>query len=244
MLQRNATLFWHAVACLRWVLRRNWGDSSHLSLVSRKRGWLMKCNASMETDDQTTIAVANRGSMTLLRANQLKAESSHSRTAAWMVASIWTGYSTGCARYGRSSPDTSQLPVESISRPCREPQVHLRKEYKCSPARVRLFSMSKSSDRRRQVLAFIQARVEADGRPPTLDEIAIACGFASRSAAQKHVRALEDSGDLQVSRGQSRGARPKKSKPTPPGAQQLFEISPRDVADLSDTDLRGLFTRQ
>ena len=103
--------------------------------------------------------------------------------------------------------------------------------------------MSKSADRRRQVLAFIQARVEADGRPPTLDEIATACGFASRSAAQKHVRALEGSGDLQVTRGQSRGARPKKDKPTPPGAQQLFEISPRDVADLSDTDLRGLVAR-
>lgn len=103
--------------------------------------------------------------------------------------------------------------------------------------------MSKATDRRRQVLAFIQARVEADGRPPTLDEIATACGFASRSAAQKHVRALGDSGDLEVTRGQSRGARPKKSKPTPQGAQQLFEISPRDVEDLSDTDLRGLVAR-
>jgi hypothetical protein len=103
--------------------------------------------------------------------------------------------------------------------------------------------MSKSTDRRREVLAFIHARVEADGRPPTLDEIATACGFASRSAAQKHVRALEGSGDLQVTRGQSRGARPKKSKPTPQGAQTLFEISPRDVVDLSDTDLRGLIAR-
>lgn len=103
--------------------------------------------------------------------------------------------------------------------------------------------MNKSGDRRRQVLAFIQARVEADGRPPTLDEIATACGFASRSAAQKHVRALEDSGDLEVTRGRSRGARPKKSKPTSQGVQQLFEISPRDVGDLSDSDLRGLVAR-
>lgn len=46
-----------------------------------------------------------------------------------------------------------------------------------------------------------------------------------------------------MTRGQSRGARPKKGKPTPQGAQQLFEISPRDVADLSDTDLRGLVAR-
>jgi hypothetical protein len=57
------------------------------------------------------------------------------------------------------------------------------------------------------------------------------------------VRALDDSGDIEVTRGQSRGPRAKKSKPTPQGAQQLFEISPRDVQDLSDTDLRGLVAR-
>lgn len=102
--------------------------------------------------------------------------------------------------------------------------------------------MNKLNERRRQVLGFIQARTEEDGRPPTLDEIATACGFASRSAAHKHVRALEESGDLEVTRGQSRGARPKKSKTTPQSAQ-LFEISPRDVGDLSDTDLRGLVAR-
>lgn len=103
--------------------------------------------------------------------------------------------------------------------------------------------MNKMGDRRRQVLAFIRSRVEEDGRPPTLDEIATACGFASRSGAQKHVFALEESGDLEVTRGQSRGARPKKGKPTPQGAQQLFEISPRDVQDLSDTALRTLVAR-
>lgn len=103
--------------------------------------------------------------------------------------------------------------------------------------------MNQPTERRRQVLRFIQARVEADGRPPTLDEIATACGFASRSSAQKHVRALEASGDLQVTRGQARGARPKPSKPASPGATQLFEVSAREIADLSDADLRALVAR-
>jgi hypothetical protein len=103
--------------------------------------------------------------------------------------------------------------------------------------------MSKPNDRRRQVLSFIQSRVETDGRPPTLDEIATACGFASRSAAQKHVRALEVSGDLQVTPGTARSARPKPKKPAVPGAREWFEVSARDIVELSDADLRGLVAR-
>ncbi|MFZ2649451.1 MAG: hypothetical protein WA210_05030 [Burkholderiaceae bacterium] len=103
--------------------------------------------------------------------------------------------------------------------------------------------MDKSTDRRRQVLSFIQSRVETDGRPPTLDEIATACGLASRSAAQKHVRALEASGDLQATPGTARSARPKPRKPAVLGARQLFEVSARDTAELSDADLRGLVAR-
>ena len=104
--------------------------------------------------------------------------------------------------------------------------------------------MNRPVDRRSQVLAFIQSRVEADGRPPSLDEIATACGFKSRSAAQKHVRALVASGDLQVSRGKARSARPPKpGKPSPPAARQMFEVSARDIAELSDEDLRTLVAR-
>lgn len=97
--------------------------------------------------------------------------------------------------------------------------------------------------RRREVLSFIRARVETDGRPPTLEEIAAACGLASRSAAQKHVRALEASGDLQVTPGQARSARPKTRKPPASSAGQLFEVSARDIVELSDVDLRGLVAR-
>jgi hypothetical protein len=103
--------------------------------------------------------------------------------------------------------------------------------------------MRKSNERRRQILVFIQARIEADGRPPTLDEIAAASGLASRSAAQKHVRALEASGDLQVTPGTARSARPKQKKPAVLGARQWFEVSARDIADLSDVDLRALVAR-
>lgn len=115
--------------------------------------------------------------------------------------------------------------------------------YGCSPKRVHLYSMSKPNDRRNQVLTFIQARVEVDGCPPTLDEIAAACGLASRSAAQKHVKALESSGDLQVTPGKARSARPKPRKPAVLGAREWFEISAREIADLSDSDLRSLVAR-
>ncbi len=103
--------------------------------------------------------------------------------------------------------------------------------------------MAKSNARRNEVLKFVQSRVEADGYPPSLDEIAKACGFASRSGAQKHVRALEESGELQVTRGRARSARPKPAKPATSGARQFFEVSARDISDLSDTNLRALVAR-
>ncbi len=103
--------------------------------------------------------------------------------------------------------------------------------------------MAKSRNRSREVLAFIQSRIEADGRPPTLQEIANGCGFKSRSAAQKHVRALEASGELQVTPGQARSARPKRAREQSAGAATFFEVSPRDIQDLTDADLRTLVAR-
>ena len=97
--------------------------------------------------------------------------------------------------------------------------------------------------RRRQILDFIRSRVATEGRPPTLQEIAAACGLASRSAAQKHVKALEASGELEVTPGRARSARPKQRKEAAPGIAPLFEVSPQDVAALSDGDLRELVAR-
>ena len=113
----------------------------------------------------------------------------------------------------------------------------------CSLRRVHLFSMNTAATRRRQILHFIRSRVATEGQPPTLEEIAAACGLASRSAAQKHVKALQASGELEVTPGRARSARPKQPKAPPSGAAPLFEVSLQDVVALSDGDLRELVAR-
>lgn len=57
-----------------------------------------------------------------------------------------------------------------------------------------MYSMSALSDRRLAILSFIRSRVAVEGQPPTLAEIADACGLASRGAARKHVLALQEAG--------------------------------------------------
>lgn len=109
--------------------------------------------------------------------------------------------------------------------------------------RVHLFSVNTSNARRRQVLSFIQSRLSEDGQSPSLEEIASACGLKSRSAAQKHVAALRASGELEGTPGKARSTRLKRPKPGPASDTPLFEVSPQDVADLSDTDLRELIAR-
>lgn len=103
--------------------------------------------------------------------------------------------------------------------------------------------MTRLHDRSLEVLTFIQARISAGEPSPTLEEIALACGFKSRSAAQKHVRALEASGQLEVTPKRARSARPKRPKEQAVGATPFFEVSPRDLYDLTDTDLRALVAR-
>ncbi|WP_305804527.1 transcriptional repressor LexA [Stenotrophomonas sp. YIM B06876] len=68
--------------------------------------------------------------------------------------------------------------------------------------------MSELSPRRATILAFIRDRVSGHGQPPTLAEIAQACGLASRGAARKHVLALSGAGLIEVTAGQARGIRP------------------------------------
>ena len=62
------------------------------------------------------------------------------------------------------------------------------------------------SPQRAAVLAFLQRELAA-GRAPSLAEIALAFGFASRNAAQKHVQALVADGLLEQTTGRSRGLR-------------------------------------
>lgn len=108
-----------------------------------------------------------------------------------------------------------------------------------------MFSMKKLSNRRLAVLAFIHERVARQGQPPTLAEIAEACGLVSRSAARKHVVALEEAGLIEVAPGQARGARPSRARTRTDLIREisLFEITPRDVADLDDSALRELLAR-
>lgn len=66
---------------------------------------------------------------------------------------------------------------------------------------------SQLTPRQQQVLDYIQAQVEAEGMPPTLQQIADAFGFRQACAALKHVRRLQQSGHLSVRPGQARGIR-------------------------------------
>jgi repressor LexA len=59
--------------------------------------------------------------------------------------------------------------------------------------------------RQQAILNFIRERVAAQGLPPSLAEIAEAFGFAHRSAAQKHLQALEAKGVLSLLPGKARG---------------------------------------
>lgn len=103
--------------------------------------------------------------------------------------------------------------------------------------------MNATNPRRRQILNFIRSHVASQGQSPSLDEIAAACGLKSRSAAQKHVKALEASGELEVTPGKARSTRPKQRKAASLGAAPLFEISVQDVVALTDGDLRELVAR-
>ncbi len=62
------------------------------------------------------------------------------------------------------------------------------------------------TDRQQAILAFIAARIRA-GAAPTRGEIAERFGFASRSAAEQHLRALAAKGLILLQAGSARGIR-------------------------------------
>ena len=69
-----------------------------------------------------------------------------------------------------------------------------------------MYTMDTLPPQRAAVLDFIRDRLAA-GRPPSLAEIATQFGFASRNAAQKHVRALTEAGLLEARPHEKRGLR-------------------------------------
>ncbi len=77
--------------------------------------------------------------------------------------------------------------------------------------------MTYLTERQRDVLRFIEGRIEDDGIAPTLQEIADAFGFRSTASAQKHVAHLERKGFLERQKHQKRGLvlpGPSPEKPT------------------------------
>lgn len=66
----------------------------------------------------------------------------------------------------------------------------------------------KLSPRQREILAFIQDRVDEDGLPPTRAEINRHFGFSSPNAAQSHLHALERKGAIRINPRLARGIVP------------------------------------
>jgi repressor LexA len=67
--------------------------------------------------------------------------------------------------------------------------------------------MDELTARQQQILDFVAARIEGEGLPPTLAEIARAFGFNQTRAAHKHLLALEAKGRLSLLPGKARGIR-------------------------------------
>ncbi len=67
--------------------------------------------------------------------------------------------------------------------------------------------MDELTRRQQAILDFVATKVEAEGLPPTLAEIARAFGFNQTRAAHKHLLALEAKGHITLLPGKARGIR-------------------------------------
>jgi len=67
--------------------------------------------------------------------------------------------------------------------------------------------MDEPTPRQQAILDFVAAKIEAEGMPPTLAEIAAAFGFRQTRGAHKHLLALEAKGRLRLLPGKARGIR-------------------------------------
>jgi repressor LexA len=70
---------------------------------------------------------------------------------------------------------------------------------------ARSHGMTYLTERQRDVLAFIEKKLDRSGVAPTLREISEAFGFASTASAQKHIALLERKGYLRREKHQKRG---------------------------------------
>ena len=67
--------------------------------------------------------------------------------------------------------------------------------------------MTDLSERERKALEFIERHISEYGYPPTVRQIAEACGLSSTGAVYKLLRRLEGKGYVELSPGESRGIR-------------------------------------
>jgi repressor LexA len=67
--------------------------------------------------------------------------------------------------------------------------------------------MDEPTPRQQAILDFVAAKIEAEGMPPTLAEIAAAFGMNQTRGAHKHLLALEAKGRLRLLPGKARGIR-------------------------------------
>jgi repressor LexA len=63
------------------------------------------------------------------------------------------------------------------------------------------------TQRQTEILEFIRQRLRDSGYPPTRDDIAAEFGFASKNAAQDHLKALARRGYIEIAAGNARGIR-------------------------------------
>ena len=87
--------------------------------------------------------------------------------------------------------------------------------------------MTYLTERQRDVLRFIEERIETAGVAPTLQEIADAFDFRSTASAQKHVAHLQRKGFLERRKHQKRGlvlARPETERATAADGEMVVAL--------------------
>lgn len=67
--------------------------------------------------------------------------------------------------------------------------------------------MNALTDRQAEILNFVRLRVRDQGAPPTRADIAQMFGFSSANAAERHLRAIEAKGYIELVAGSARGIR-------------------------------------
>ena len=87
------------------------------------------------------------------------------------------------------------------------------------------------TDRQQAILDYLREHVAAEGRPPTLAEIALAFGFRQARSAQDHLQALAAKGVIELVSG-ARGIRllDEDGAPAPSGRASTVGAAPRGAA--------------